>query len=256
MACRKCYISNLFHKPFFHLINLFKFERELGFRPLLHGPTYQDILRQDDANGEALLAKYRSNIPGSDPTISKTEHFTASGIRLKVYVPPNVKVNSPLVYYIHGGGFVIGSADEDDRFVERHSTDTGYIFVSVDYRLAPQHKYPASLNDCVEGAKWCVENAESLGANHARGIVIMGKSAGGCLAFATALTLIDEGRGSDVLGIVPCQPLTMHPDAVPGGFRDRYTAYDENAERTVNTKKCMYAIFGESQSLLAMNGGA
>lgn len=94
------------------------------------------------------------------------------------------------------------------------------------------------------GAKWCVENAESLGAKNGP-ITIFGKSAGGCLAFATALKLIDEGRGSDVLGVVPCQPITIHPDAVPEEFKTRYLSYDENTENTINTKKGMLAFMGE-----------
>ena len=121
----------------------------------------------------------------------------------------------------------MGSVDIDDRFCDLLSKSTGSIFVSVDYRLAPEHKHPIPLDDCVDGAKWCIENAEQLGAKKGP-IVILGKSAGGSLVFATAFRLIDEGRGKDVLGIVPCQPLTIHPDAIPEEFRSRYTAYEEN----------------------------
>ena len=96
----------------------------------------------------------------------------------------------------------------------------------------------------MEGAKWCVENAASLGAKDGP-ILIAGKSAGGCLAFAVALKLIDEGRGGDVLGVVPCQPITVHPNAVPEEFKSRYTSYDENAETTINTKRGMYTFYGE-----------
>jgi versiconal hemiacetal acetate esterase len=140
-----------------------------------------------------------------------------------------LKPSQPLVYYIHGGGFAMGSVDLDDRFCDLLSTSTGCIFVSVEYRLAPAFKHPIPLNDCVEGARWCVENAASLGAK-AGPIVIAGKSAGGALAFATALRLIDEGRGGDVLGLVPCQPLTVHPDAVPEEFKDRYKSFEEHGK--------------------------
>lgn len=199
-------------------------------------------MRQDNENGKALVAKYK--IPASDSSIEKSWHATASGVRLKTYTPPTYQADRPLVYFIHGGGFIIGSVDEDDRFVDRHSKDTGCIFVSVEYRLAPQHKYPAGFQDCVDGAKWCIENADSLGARKGP-IVIMGKSAGGSLAFAVALKLIDEGRQSDILGVVPCQPLTVHPDAIPANLKPNYTAYEENAENTVNTKECMYAVYGK-----------
>lgn len=94
------------------------------------------------------------------------------------------------------------------------------------------------------GAKWCIENCESLGAKSGP-IIIFGKSAGGCLAFATALKLIDEGRGGDVLGVAPCQPITIHPDVVPEELKSRYLSYDENAENTINTKKGMLAFMGK-----------
>ena len=202
-----------------------QFGEELGFLPLLHGPTYEDIVNQDTANGMALMAKY--NFPGPDQSVQKSEHITSSGIRLKSYRPDTLRPSQPLVYYIHGGGFAMGSVDLDDRFCDLLSKATGSIFVSVEYRLAPAFKHPIPLNDCVEGAKWCVENAESLDARKGP-IVIAGKSAGGSLVFATALRLIDEGHGNDVLGIVPCQPLTIHPDAVPENFKERYTSFDEN----------------------------
>ena len=188
-----------------------------------------------------MLRKF--TFTGPDTSIKTSEHKTASGIRLKAYKPDTFKPNRPLVYYIHGGGFVIGSVDEDDRFVNPLSKATGCVFVSVEYRLAPQHKFPAGFEDCVEGAKWCIDSAETLGAQKGP-IVIMGKSAGGSLAFAVALKLIDGGRGEDVLGVVPCQPLTIYPDAVPEEFKSRFTSYDENAENTVNTKKAMYALYG------------
>lgn len=197
--------------------------------PLLHGPTYDDLVAQDTKNGMAMLAKY--TFPGPDASVEKSEHNTSSSIRLKSYKPDTLKPGQPLVYYIHGGGFAMGSVDLDDRFCDLLSKATGSIFVSVEYRLSPAFKHPIPLDDCVEGAKWCVENVESLGAKKGP-IVIAGKSAGGSLVFATALRLIDEGRGSDVLGLVPCQPLTIHPDAVPAEFQDRYTSYDKNGELT------------------------
>lgn len=132
--------------------------------------------------------------------------------------------------------------------MNRHAKDIGCIFVSVEYRLAPQHKFPASFEDCVDGAKWCIDHAESLGARNGP-IVVMGKSAGGSLTFAVALKLIDEGRGNDLLGIAPCQPITVHPDAVPADLRSRYAAYEENAENTVNTSKVMHLFLGKCNTI-------
>ncbi|KAK3691344.1 hypothetical protein LTR37_018705 [Vermiconidia calcicola] len=222
------------------------FEEELGFPPRLQGPTYDDIISQDLKNGQAMMAKY--TFPSLDPSIKTSEHKTTSGTRLKSYKAETFQPNQPVVYWIHGGGFALGSVDLDDSLVAPLCKATGCVFVSVEYRLAPAHKYPAALDDCVEGAKWCVENAESLGARKGP-IVIAGKSAGGSLVFATALKLIDEGRESDLLGLVPCQPLTVHPDAVPEEFRGRYSSYDENADNTINTKNAMLAFYGTKTML-------
>lgn len=193
-----------------------------------------------------MMAKY--TFPSLDPSVKTSEHKTTSGIRLKSYKAETFQPNQPVVYWIHGGGFALGSVDLDDSLVAPLCKATGCVFVSVEYRLAPAHKYPAALDDCVEGAKWCVENAESLGARRGP-IVIAGKSAGGSLVFTTALKLIDEGRGSDLLGLVPCQPLTVQPDAVPEEFKGRYLSYDENADNTINSKDTMLAFYGRQSRL-------
>jgi versiconal hemiacetal acetate esterase len=182
--------------------------------------------------------------PTPSTTVARTEHRTPNNLRLKSYKALTFTPNQPLIYYIHGGGFVMGSVDQDDRFLDIFAQATGAVFVSVEYRLAPKHPYPAALEDCVEGAKWCVENARTLGAK-AGPIVVFGKSAGGCLVFATALKLIDEGRGDDILGLAACQPITVHPDAVPEDLRARYRSHEENAENTVNTQKGMLAFMGK-----------
>ncbi|KAF2487653.1 Alpha/Beta hydrolase protein [Neohortaea acidophila] len=216
------------------------FEKDLGFRPKLHGPTYEDILQQAQANGPRMLEVL--TFPKPDTTLTTAWHETASGVRLKSYIPPTYRPDRPLIYYIHGGGFVLGSVAQDDSKVTPLCTATGCVFVSVEYRLAPQHPFPAGFQDCVEGAAWCLENAERLGARKGP-IILMGKSAGGAFALGTALKWIDEGRGQGVLGVVACQPVTVHPTAVPERLRERYTAHEENAENTTNTRDAMRAFY-------------
>ena len=89
--------------------------------------------------------------PGPDTSVNKSEHQTSTGIRLKSYKADTYKPDQPIIYYIHGGGFVMGSVDQDDRFLEPFSKATGCVFVSVEYRLAPKHKFPAGFQDCVDG---------------------------------------------------------------------------------------------------------
>ncbi len=117
------------------------FVKELGFNPRIHGPTEADIRSQDAANGMAMVAKY--TFPGPDESIEKIWHKTSSGTAVKSYKAATFKPDQPLLYYIHGGGFVLGSVDLDDRFCEIFAKELGCIVVSVEYRLAPEFKVSA-----------------------------------------------------------------------------------------------------------------
>ena len=91
--------------------------------------------------------------------------------------------------HIHGGGWVIGRAAMNDPANERRADELGLAIVSVDYRLAPEHPYPAGPDDCEAAAVWLVENARSeLGADPAK-ILVGGESAGGHLSAVTALRM-------------------------------------------------------------------
>ncbi|CAK4031928.1 Versiconal hemiacetal acetate esterase [Lecanosticta acicola] len=224
------------------------FEEELGFRPLLHGPTYEGLVKQNTEIGLKLVERY--DFPTADPSVSTAEEKTSNGTRVKIYTPPELKPDQPIVCYFHGGGGVFGGIDDDDYIVTRHCKDTGLVFVSVEYRLAPLHPHPAGFDDCVDAAKWCIENAKSLG-NQRSKVLLMGVSAGATLALATALKLLHDHRTGEVEGVVACQPLTLHPDGVPEEFQSMYTSYDEHATHTINTKAAMKTfldLIGASKS--------
>jgi acetyl esterase/lipase len=97
----------------------------------------------------------------------------------------------PLVYWMHGGGYVLGSAEQDDALMAKFAHELGCIGVSVDYRLAPETPYPGPHEDCFEGLMHLVNNAEKYHIDTAR-IVIGGASAGGGLAAGLALRVRDE----------------------------------------------------------------
>lgn len=228
-----------------------QFEKELGFRPLLHGPTFDDIVAQDGKNGMALMSKY--TFPSPDGSVAISETRTPNGVRIKIYKPSNLEPGKPLVVYIHGGGYAMGTADIDDGFVCRHAKDSGLIFVSVDYRLTPKHPFPAGLDDCKAAFDWAVENAESLDAMRGK-VALMGGSAGATLALGTALMAIDAGQGAAVQGVIAGVPISCHPDAVPKELKSRYTSYDEHAEHTVDTKAAMKVFLGTTLTLQSIHG--
>lgn len=112
----------------------------------------------------------------------------------------------PLVLFFHGGGFVIGDADSHDEMARVLTAQTKCVTVSVEYRLAPEHPFPAAPDDCFAALQWAHANARELGADPAR-IILAGDSAGGNLAAVTAQRARDEG-GPALKGQVLIYPVT------------------------------------------------
>ncbi|GME37606.1 hypothetical protein MMC08_005019 [Neofusicoccum parvum] len=130
---------------------------------------------------------------------------------------------------IHGGGWCVGDLDTDDGLVRHMAEKVPMTFISVDYRLAPEHPWPASLVDCAAVAKWALDEfAPGRNVDVAPGIVLAGTSAGGQLAFATASKLIEDHY--HVRGIASLAPLTITPKAVPVHMKGKYTSMVENAD--------------------------
>jgi acetyl esterase len=109
----------------------------------------------------------------------------------RLYVPRNAGAPSAGLLYLHGGGFVIGSPDTHDRLTRELADGAGVRVLSLHYGLAPEHPYPAGLDDCVDAARWLGAHAGELGIDAAR-LSIGGDSAGANLAAATILRLRDE----------------------------------------------------------------
>jgi acetyl esterase len=113
-------------------------------------------------------------------------------IRVRVYRQAQDPVaESPLVLFFHGGAFVLGDLYTEELRCLRYCADAGCTVVSVDYRLAPEHPYPAALQDCRRALEWAVANAGSLDADPTR-VAVAGSSAGAALAAATTLVARDE----------------------------------------------------------------
>jgi versiconal hemiacetal acetate esterase len=176
----------------------------------------------------------RYSFPAPDPSV-RTEDIEVSGVRVCTYIPPDV-VAPPVALYFHGGGWVMGSVEEEDGFCRALSKLSGTKIVSVEYRLAPEFPFPIPLEDCVQAAEWALETHPS------QSVAVFGTSAGGNLAFCTALTLIDKGLGERVQGVVGLAPVTVHPDAVPPENKAQHTSYTENDRLTINTGSAMRAF--------------
>jgi acetyl esterase len=128
------------------------------------------------------------SMTGAPVEVASVENRTidtdAGAVRVRVYTP-EANGPVPIMMYFHGGGYVKGGLDETDAFCRRLARTTGYV-VSVDYRLTPEHPYPAALDDAHACSMWAYENAEALGGTKDF-FSVCGESAGGNLAAVVCL---------------------------------------------------------------------
>jgi acetyl esterase len=146
----------------------------------------------DDARNAYLLMRA---IGGDDAPVASVVNGTLPGpagdIPIRVYTPEGDGPFGVCVYF-HGGGFVIGSVDSHDPVTRRLASEAGVIVVSVDYRLAPEHPYPAAVDDAWAALQWIGANAAELG-GVPRVLAVAGDSAGGNLAAVVSLLARDAG---------------------------------------------------------------
>jgi acetyl esterase len=133
---------------------------------------------------------------GSGPEMALVREFAVPGaggeVPLRLYRSPNVERPAPALVFAHGGGWTLGTLDSADDICRELAARVGCVVVSVDYRLAPEHPFPAPLEDVRSAAAWVREHADSFGVDASR-VGLAGTSAGGNLAAATALYTATEG---------------------------------------------------------------
>ncbi len=148
---------------------------------------------------------------GQAPKIARTvnKRFDAGGrsVVTRLYYPECIPTSSlPLVVYFHGGGWSFGSIETHDNVCRTLCAGATCIVASIDYHLAPEHKFPTAVEDAVAASLWAHENASALGADRTR-IVLAGDSAGANLAAVASLALRDKGY-PDLLGQLLIYPAT------------------------------------------------
>jgi acetyl esterase len=130
-------------------------------------------------------ALYSAGQVPSTEVVHEIRDVQAGSIPCRLY-RPSAKTDLGLLVFFHGGGWVIGDLNSHDGVCRSLANKSGHAVLSVDYRLAPEHKFPAAFDDCVAAVKWAFENAKSLGIDNSR-MAVGGDSAGGNLAAAVAL---------------------------------------------------------------------
>lgn len=128
--------------------------------------------------------------PPVTPTV-RVRTVVAAGRRARVYEPAARRTSGALLW-IHGGGLLFGDAKQDERICAETARDVGVTVVSVNYRVAPEHPFPAAHDDVLAAWRWLLANAASLGVDPAQ-IIVGGESAGGGLAAALVHRIHDDG---------------------------------------------------------------
>jgi acetyl esterase/lipase len=180
---------------------------QLGVRPL-HTLTPQEARNNPtaaDGVRKVLLDQGRPTAPLPGVTARDIQIPGAAGpLRARVYTPAGATGPLPVVVYFHGGGWVIGDLNVYDAGARAIAREGQVVVVSVDYRLAPEHKFPAQHDDALAAYRWALDNAASIGGDRVR-VGLAGESAGGNLAIATAVAARDAGlqRPFHIVSIYP-----------------------------------------------------
>jgi acetyl esterase/lipase len=155
------------------------------------GPRSLGLIRL----GDAAMSRRR---PPDGATIDR-----ADAVRLRVHRPPGSTVDTrgPAVLWIHGGGYVMGTAAQDDDGCQELARSLGAVVAAVDYRLAPEHPHPAPIEDCYHALMWLAAQPD---VDPSR-IAIAGASAGGGLAAALTALAVDRGE------VAPAFQLLVYP---------------------------------------------
>lgn len=144
--------------------------------------------------------------PPPDPVPRVEDHVVpgpAGDVPVRLYAPA-AGTGLPVVVYFHGGGWVLSSVDGHDALARRIAARTGMLLVSVDYRLAPEHPFPAAADDCWAVTNWLAAHADDWGGDPTR-IAVCGDSAGGNLAASVALRARDAAIPLRLQALVyPC----------------------------------------------------
>jgi acetyl esterase len=177
----------------------------------------------------ALLEPFNS----APEKVAKSEKRTIPGpggqIPVQIYTPEG-KAPFPVLVYFHGGGWTVGDIASWDSFCRSLCNASGCVTVSVDYRLAPEHKFPAGVEDCLAATEWVLAHGAELRVDGSR-VFVAGDSAGGTLAAVVALLLRDKGV-KGLAGQILIYPVTAHYDPPTA-------SYLENAEGYGLTRKGM-----------------
>ncbi|KKK18798.1 hypothetical protein P175DRAFT_0476567 [Aspergillus ochraceoroseus IBT 24754] len=203
-------------------------------------PLYKEAARK------ALLSPTITNVTHSTIEIPLRDGTTA---RTLVYQPKQQPPGArrPLVVLFHGGGFCFGCPEMEARNCIEAVQQYGAVALSVEYRLAPEHKFPTAVEDSWDALKWISSNTESLNADASAGFIVGGTSAGGNIAAILSHLARDEKlpHAITITGLWLNIPLLLNPEVVPEQYRPMYLSREQNRNAPILPEAAM-RMYGEA----------
>lgn len=201
--------------------------------------------------GQALVeeAARSHRTPPSGVKQRETRFRAEDGTNLKamIYEPASPSVAArgrPLVVLIHGGGFCVGVPENEEITARNLVQAYGVVAVSIDYRHAPEHKFPCAVTDAWSGLKWAAANAYALGADPQAGFIVGGTSAGGNIAAVLAHIARDEGLHPPLTGQYLAIPAIGRDQDIPAQYQDRLLSWGKYRDNATLTVASINAVLG------------
>jgi acetyl esterase len=206
--------------------------RFLDYLNALPGPDSHEV-GAAEARAMMLASRHVADAPVGELAVIRD--LSAPGpsgdIPLRLYDARESRSPGPLLVFFHGGGFVLGDLETHEPFCAEVARQLDIPVVSVDYRLAPEHPWPAGIEDCIAAARWVAASPEAL-ARDVTGLVLAGDSAGGNFTIIVSLALRDEPAAVPVLVQWP-----IYPAADPG---KGYPSFEDFSEGYLLTREGMH----------------
>ncbi|KAF9883656.1 hypothetical protein FE257_003090 [Aspergillus nanangensis] len=189
-----------------------------------------------------LLAKRKkelTDVHGSsdDALITEEDHLvpTRDGahITVRVYRTTNQQDTGPIIVMLHGGGWVLGGLDNEALLCRQWCQRYSGVSVNVEYRLAPEHKFPTAVYDSHDAVKWTAAHAATIGGDPRSGFIVAGVSAGASMAAAISHLYRDEQAQPPLTGIYLSIPSLVSPEAVAEKYKPLYSSRVDNANALI-----------------------
>ncbi|GJJ13734.1 hypothetical protein Clacol_007990 [Clathrus columnatus] len=210
-----------------------------------HIPIAKPIVSIEAYREEIMAARARrkaNTVPEQSATeglkvIEKTIQVENGEIRVRAYIPDAQDHETdgfPLILWTFGGGesisgFVLGSIDDEDVLLRNLSVNSRIVCATGDYRKAPEHPFPAAVNDTCATLKWALNNSSDFSINISKGFIVGGVSAGGNLAAVLAQRgLKDPDLKGKITGQLLVMPTVVSPHAYPEKFKSELLSFDKD----------------------------